>query len=586
VDLFLEEYKIKKPIRLIELFGGYGSQHFALKYLGVNFEHWKLCEWAVKSIQAYKDGHYKDDNTDYSAGLTRDEVIDYLFNKHISMDYKKPMTYKEIKRLGEKKQRIIYNNIQAEKNLVDVQQVKGSDLEIVDKNNYEYLMTYSFPCQNLSLAGKQEGMDKGSNTSSSQLWEVERILNECEELPQVLLMENVTQVHGKKNKANFDKWCDFLSSKGYSNFWKDLNAKDFGVPQNRNRTFMVSILGEYTYEFPTEVELKTRLKDILEEEVDEKFYIDNGKVKNLISRVKNNKQGSLPNGETTQITHALSSREHRASGWKEIAPTLCARDYKDPNVVSVPNKVNQVGNIVNTGNWENPQRGRIYSSDGISPTLNCVSGGGLEPKIMVCEATKKGYAIATEGDSINISQPNSKIRRGRVGKGVANTLLTGSEQCVVEVIGGIGEINFGKQYRQGNRVYNSEKISPCLMAQPTGNAAGNSVLINEPQGFAIRGRNPENPKSRQSGLPTKQMLEINKNPGISNCLTTVQKDSMVLEPELCIRKLTPKECFRLMGVRDEDYKNIAENQSNSSLYHLAGDSIVTDVIMAIIEKLF
>lgn len=137
-----EKLKIDKPIRLIELFGGYGSQHFAFKYLGAEFEQSKLCEWAVKSIQAYKDAHFKSDKTDYSKDLTKEETIDYLFSKHISMNYNEPMTFEQIKRLGEQKQRIIYNNIQATHNLVDIQQVKGEDLGIVDTDKYYYVMTY------------------------------------------------------------------------------------------------------------------------------------------------------------------------------------------------------------------------------------------------------------------------------------------------------------------------------------------------------------------------------------------------------------------------------------------------------------
>ena len=135
-------FKINKPIRLIELFAGYGSQHFALKYLGANFESWKTCEWAVKSIQSYKDAHFGFDDTNYSKGLSHQEVIDYLANKGISSNYNEPMKYDSIKRLGEEKVRTIYNNIIATHNLVNIQQVKGKDLEIVDVDNYCYVMTY------------------------------------------------------------------------------------------------------------------------------------------------------------------------------------------------------------------------------------------------------------------------------------------------------------------------------------------------------------------------------------------------------------------------------------------------------------
>lgn len=144
-DLMYSEFKIKKPIRLIELFAGYGSQALALKYLNVDFQHWKICEWAIKSIQAYKDIHFSNDNKDYSVNLNKDELISYLLNKGISSNYNNPMNESQIKRLNENTLRTIYNNIMATNNLVNIQQTKGEDLEILD-NNYTYLLTYSFPC--------------------------------------------------------------------------------------------------------------------------------------------------------------------------------------------------------------------------------------------------------------------------------------------------------------------------------------------------------------------------------------------------------------------------------------------------------
>ena len=268
-----KRFKIDKPIRLISLFSGYDSQLFSLKYLGANVESWRTCEWAVKSIQALKDAHYGDDNTDYSKDLKDDVVFEILHKLGISANYNEPMTFEQIKRLGIVKARQIYNNIRATHNMVNIQQVHAEDLGIEETDKYCYVMTYSFPCQDLSLAGKGAGMEKGSGTRSGMLWEVERILEECKELPQVLLMENVPEVIGTNNIKHFAKWLEKLESLGYHCYWKVLNAKDYGVPQNRERCFMVSILGDYYYEFPQEIPLEHKLKDLLEENVDDKFYL-------------------------------------------------------------------------------------------------------------------------------------------------------------------------------------------------------------------------------------------------------------------------------------------------------------------------
>lgn len=223
-----------KPVRLIELFGGIGSQAMALTRLGVDFEHYRLVEFDKYPVKSYNAIH----------GTAFEPT--------------------------------------------DITKIHGSDLGIVDTDHYCYLMTYSFPCQDLSLAGKQEGMRKGGGTRSGLLWEVERLLNETEHLPQLLLMENVPQVHSSKNMADFENWIQFLESKGYSNYWKDLNAKDYGVAQNRNRCFMVSILGDYCFYFPKPKPLTKSMIDYLEDTVEEKFYIDNEKSSLLIAKLMDN----------------------------------------------------------------------------------------------------------------------------------------------------------------------------------------------------------------------------------------------------------------------------------------------------------
>ena len=141
-DTNKEKLKIEKPIRLIEFFAGYGSQSLALKYLGIEFEHWKICEWAIKSIQAYKDIHMNEDHTDYSKNISIEDIKKYLCEKGISQNYNEPMSEKQISRINEETARQIYNNIKSTHNLVNIQQVKGEDLNIEDPEMFTYLLTY------------------------------------------------------------------------------------------------------------------------------------------------------------------------------------------------------------------------------------------------------------------------------------------------------------------------------------------------------------------------------------------------------------------------------------------------------------
>lgn len=242
-DIIRKPVQITKPIRLIELFAGYGSQAMALRDIGAKFEHYRVVEFDKYAIASYNAVH----GTDFPQ--------------------------------------------------MDITQVHADDLNICDTEKYCYFMTYSFPCTDLSVAGKQAGMKKGSGTRSGLLWEVERILCEIQEnggeLPQILFMENVPQVHADANKTDFQNWIDFLTGLGYVSYWQDLNAKNYGVAQNRNRCFMFSFLGEFNYKFPKPTPLEKRLKDYLEDSVDEKYYIDNEKTQKLIRTLIDN--GTLQN---------------------------------------------------------------------------------------------------------------------------------------------------------------------------------------------------------------------------------------------------------------------------------------------------
>lgn len=527
-------FKLNKPVRLISLFSGYDSQALALKYLSINFEHYKTCEWAVKSIQALKDLHFKDDITDYSKNLTQDEIIDYLTSKGISANYNEPMTREQIKRLGEQKQRQIYNNIKASHNLVNIQQVNASDLEIVDVDKYCYLMTYSFPCQDLSKAGLGKGMEKGSGTRSGMLWEVERILDECENLPQILLMENVPDVIGSKNIIHFAKWLEKLEKLGYHCYWQVLNAKDFGVPQNRERCFMVSLLGDYLYEFPKKQKLEIRLKDILEKEVDEKYYLSSKAI-----------EGSLK-------TNFASSKLENKIPKDGICPTIMARDYKDPKCVVEPQLMELTQN--------QPQGYRVYDTEGISVSL-VANGGGMGAKTGL-------YAVE---DNLKRQLCNSLIVNNRV---VENDVIRHS----------YSKSRMDNMYIQNNQFHD---CSPTLDTRC--DCLG--VVVKQQEKYVDK-KLTETIKNNNGEIP--EFVDLyNARPlkdGIAGTLSTSCGNdcgcgSFAYISNLRIRKLTPKECFRLMGVKDEDFDKVAQNQSNASLYHLAGDSIVVNVLMAIFRQM-
>ena len=439
-DCLYPKYKITKPIRLIEFFAGYGSQALALKYLGVEFEHWIICEWAIKSIQAYKDIHFTNVNEKCDTNFTKEQIQQHLFETGISSNYNEPMTLEQIKRIPEDKLRTILNNIYNTNNLVNIQQVKGKDLEIVETDKYDYILTYSFPCQDLSLAGKGKGMSDTS-TRSGMLWEVERILAECHELgslPQILLMENVPQVHGADNIQDFNKWQLRLEELGYKNYMQDLIATDYGIPQTRNRCFMVSILGDYSYTFPKPIPLKLKLKDMLEDNVDEKYYLSDKMI--------------------DFFTHNEEKQKEKGNGFK----------------------------------------------------FN-VSDGNTTAKTIT---TRAGCRM----DDNFIKEDNMKTK-------LCNDLIT-----------------------QG-KVKENDVIRHSYTT------------------------------SRMNG----DMKDLKQN-NLSPTLDT-RCDCLGVVNNMRIRKLTPKECFRLMGVKDEDYNNVAKNQSDSSLYHLAGDSIVVNVLMAIFKEM-
>lgn len=437
------------------------------------------------------------------------------------------------------------HNENESKNLGDITKVDETKLEPFN------MICGGSPCQDFSVAGKQKGSvwtckdcgheynpltvhwserDKcpccGSNniekTRSSLLVEYLRVIRANK--PNFGMYENVKNIVGKQFKDTFKMFTDELDEYGYNVYWKVLNAKDYGIPQNRERVYLIFIKkeldnGKFTY--PEPFDNGMRLKDILEENVDEKFYISEDKVQRFLTNL-NNEDALLY--DACQVKREGKSREYN-----DFCPTLTARDYKDPRLVN-DNVVKQIGTISKCeGNWKNPQVGRIYSTDGCSPTLNTCGGGSHEPKIV----------------QLGNVNPSGKGMNGNVfdENGLAPTLTT----------------NKG----EGNKIAIRQATKKGYIECELGGVAD----LSYPEFKTRRGR-------------------VQENGQICPTITATETGVCRIESPIRIRKLTPKECFRLMGFSDENFEAAEKMVSNSQLYKQAGNSIVADVLYYILVELY
>lgn len=294
-------------LKVIELFAGVGTQNQALKNIGVNFEIVGISEIDKFAISSY-------------------------FQLHPEVDKKL--------------------------NLGDICKIKK--LPKAD------LWTYSFPCQDLSTAGRQQGIKKG--TRSGLLLEVERLLDvssKDKELPKYLLLENVKNLVGKNFKPDFDKWLYKLETLGYTNYWQVLNAKDYGIPQNRERVFVVSILGKHeTYEFPKPKELNLKLKDMLEDKVDEKYYLSNSMINCFTETNKN--ESNFPRRERF-LQNITRKRQDIANAITTRAGSRVTDNFIIDNIEDLLPKSYKR----NFGS-----KGKIQNVEAICSTLQAAMGGG------------------------------------------------------------------------------------------------------------------------------------------------------------------------------------------------------------------
>ena len=377
-------------------------------------------------------------------------------------------------------------------------------------------------CQDISVAGKMAGIIEGE-TRSGLLYEALRIIKTKK--PKYAIAENVKNLVGKKFKADFDNMLCILDSYGYNSYWKVLNAKDYGIPQNRERVFVISIrkdIDDGTFKFPEKFPLELRLKDMLEEIVDEKFYLTPKQVDNF------------QNSNFAQRKLLLQ---------KDVSGTLLARDYKEPKCV-------EVGYLKKSEDGTKHQYNTVYSTDGVATCTAAVD----TPDYETIKPVSDNYAV---------------LNGGKIGK--------------------ITDI-----YR---RAYYDKGVSPTLHTCPGGNTEAKVIITDQQIVDSIP--NTYNKKRAQELLNEKGYLPELHNPyhntelkDISPTVTTYSGNStnsgtVLYKHNFRIRKLTPKEYWRLMGFNDSDFEKAkSAGISNTQLYKQAGNSIVVDVLQYIFRNLF
>lgn len=489
-------------ITVNELFSGIGAQVSALERLGIPCEIKHTSDIDHNAVLAYASIHCgltEELINTYTEYPTREEMARQLTEINLGYDFQKNKPYNWYRFVNSKSKELekywLANKLS--RNLGDI-----SKLEHLD---YADFWTYSFPCTDISVAGKQEGIKQGQ-TRSGLLYEVQRLLEKADKmlaLPKYLMLENVKNLVGKKFKPQFDEWVAWLDELGYNTYWRVLNAKDYGVPQNRERVFAISIrkdIDDGKFELPQPFDNGVRLKDVLEDNVDEKYYLTDTMIRGFIKHNEN----------------------HTAKGtgfiWKPrdvngTASTLRANSALAPtnNTILETNRCIQVGSL-NYYNYD--KMNRVYSKGGCSPALEIMQGGNRQPKIAepiayVKEATKKGYV-----------EPN--------------------------------ELSHSEWKQQMHKRFIEDS-----------NSEVSGVFTNQSQSFGYR-------------PPMK---------GYSKTLKANVHDAGVVE-SFRVRKLTPKECYRLMGFTDEQFNRSQTFSSDSQLYKQAGNSIVVDVLYYIFEKLF
>lgn len=387
------------------------------------------------------------------------------------------------------------------------------------------IFIWSFTCTDLSKAGKQKGL---TNTRSGLVYEVLRLLKSTDKKPKVLIMENVIDLVQVKFVKPFNEIQAELEQLGYTNYNEVLNAKDYGIPQNRERVFMVSILGDkenehYSFGFPIRQELKLRLKDLLEDEVDEKYYLSKKALKTLtaLNTGKYQRAKAFEFNIKKTIEQGIIGSITAGDRQGALDPYWAEEVKEDSFIAKKYREFYEENGYI--PDFFNPYN-KTEIKD-VSPTITsqCGSTGSTasvlikeEATVLIKEATTKGYAEAQDGDGVYLNRPHQK--RGVVQKGMTPTIKTSGNDIGVVLLDHISQDETNNDYK---------------------------------------------------------VIEIDG-----------KAYYRALNKWYRIRKLTPLECWRLMGISDEDFnKAKASGMSNSQLYKQAGNGIVVNVFEAILREL-
>ena len=658
-------------ISMIELFSGIGAQERALRQLGLLYDVVNTCDCDKDAVLSYAAmrNDFEKELAEFEFP-SQDKMIEELQAKNLGYDFQKGK-HTITSRTSIDKLKQYYLADKLSRNLGDISKV--------ERLPYADFVTYSYPCTDLSVAGKGEGMvnkcDKCDHTwpidfetpktnnicpncgnidikstRSGLLGQVQRLLTVSYEegtLPKYLLLENVKNLVGKKFKPQFDAWVSWLDLIGYNTYYQVLNGKHYGIPQNRERVFAISIRKDVDvkgFTFPETIPLTTRLKDMLEQNVNERYY--------------------LPDDRIEKILNSSFMQEKKRIQMTDVCDTLLARDWKDPKCVPIEEEpeVKQLMNIMPTKTRDNPNQGRVYDVNGIAPTLTKMDGGNREPMVIdeikvvgnympsnhdasrvvdidgIAPTVKENHGTVTA-----IAEPFVVASRGRnpenpsdrtVGapteqrlkpnfSGCTNTLTSVQKDnyvCEPQVLRA-ERTEYGKairkQYEAGAV---DEKIGNMREMKPRTDGIANTITTIQKDNYVVEPIIYDDYNSRISadqdaintltcncGASAERngvkiiepiVCEERKDEGIrlfkDNCVGTLRTidacgDKRVLEPTEVrwrIRKLTPNECIRLMNFTDKDYEAIAPYVSNSAIYKQAGNSIIVSCLIALMSSLF